>query len=114
MNEVLGGLMQFGDRPFAQGAYYYRLNELASIGYDVTEQSTIDNAVAFALERVFQNNSELAKRVIKARNQLGELGSLILPFAQTPANIADKLLDYNPLTGGIRLIKQKSNGTRAV
>ena len=106
----IGQYMQLGDRAWAQMAYDGRLGELKSLGYDITTEAAAKDAELYMLDRVFQNNSVLAQKAVNIRNSMGVLGDLILPFAQTPANIADKLLDYSPV-GLARAIKQLGTET---
>lgn len=103
--EALNKLLQLGDRPFYEAAYAKRIDELKRLGYDVTSEDAIAQARVYALERVFQNNSELAKRAMELRDSLDVLGDITIPFAQTPANIFDKLADYSPY-GFVRAIKK--------
>jgi hypothetical protein len=86
--------LQLGDRPFYQAAYNGRMAELKKLG--VTGEEAEKQARLFALDRVFQNDSELSKRAVQIRKTLGLPGDLIMPFTQTPANILDKLIDYSP------------------
>ena len=102
---LVGQWMNLGDRAWFQIAYDGRIAELAALGHDVNTPKAIESAELYALDRVFQNNSKLAQRAIGVRDKLGVVGDLVLPFAQTPANIADKLMDYSPI-GMARAIKQ--------
>ena len=110
LERLVGQYMQLGDRAWAQMAYDGRLGELKSLGYDITTEAAAKDAELYMLDRVFQNNSVLAQKAVSARNAFGVFGDLILPFAQTPANIADKLLDYSPV-GLARAIKQLGTET---
>lgn len=95
MDQFLGRALQLGDRPFYQAAYNGRMAELEKLGVPSGEREEL--ARLFALDRVFQNDSTLAKGVLKVRDTLGIPGRLLMPFAQTPANMMDKLLDYSPV-----------------
>jgi hypothetical protein len=92
--------LQLGDRPFYQAAYNGRMAELKRLG--VTGEEAEKQARLFALDRVFQNDSALSGGLQAIRKGMNDmvggfpLGDLIIPFAQTPANILDKLLDYSP------------------
>ena len=103
--DLLNVLMQFGDRPFFEAAYEARMNELQRLGYDTNSEDVQSHVFNYALERVFQNDSELSKRASSIRKSLGLLGDIKIPFVQTPTNIFDKLLDYSPY-GYARAIKQ--------
>ena len=103
--KALYRLLQLGDRPFYEAAYAKRIDELKRLGLDYTSEDANGQAMAYALDKVFQNNSELAKKAIKLRESLGVIGDIAIPFAQTPANIFDKLADYSPY-GYVRTIKK--------
>jgi hypothetical protein len=98
-NILIRGL-QLGDRPFYQAAFNSRIEELRKLG--ITGEEAEKAARLFALERVFQNDSALSKGLQAVRQGMNDmvggfpLGDLLIPFAQTPANILDKLLDYSP------------------
>ena len=110
LDDATSGLMQLGDRMWAQAAFDGRLAELASLGYDTSNPDVIRDAELYALDRVFQNNSALAKRASQTRNALGVFGEMVLPFTQTPANIMDKLLDYSPVGLGRALVQFGKEG----
>ena len=114
LERLIGQWMGIGDRMWASIAYDGRLAELKSLGKDINTDAARKDAELYAIDRVFQNNSALAERALKARRSLGVFGDIILPFARTPANIADKLLDYSPVGLG-RAIHQwgKTAGTDA-
>lgn len=53
--------------------------------------------------RTFQNDSKLAKTTLKTRDAFNTLhvgdvgvGDVLMPFAQVPANLADRAIDYSP------------------
>jgi len=102
---ALNKLLQVGDRPFYEAAKAKRIDELKRLGRDYTSDDAIAEANVYALERVFQNNSGLAKKAMQLRDSLGVIGDIAIPFAQTPANIFDKLADYSPY-GYVRAIKK--------
>jgi hypothetical protein len=97
MENALNILLQAGDRPFYAAAYAQRMDELQRLGYDITAEENVLDATEYALDRVFQNNSALAKKAMKLRESMGVLGDIVLPFVQTPTNIFDKLLEYTPV-----------------
>lgn len=56
-----------------------------------------------ALYRIFQDETALSNATLKMRDALNEvhagdvgLGDVMLPFAQVPANLADRAIDYSP------------------
>lgn len=98
------GLMA-GDRPFFEAHYNKRMKELEGLGYDMNAEETKADAYAYAIDLVFQNESNMSKAATFIRDGLNHfltlgpfrLGDFVIPFAQTPANIADKILDYSPV-----------------
>lgn len=97
LDNITKGLLQIGDRPFYQGAYDSRIKELQLINKtnEITDDMKID-ARLYALDKVFQNDSDLSKRANQLKNALGFFGDIAIPFTQTPANVLDKMLDYSP------------------
>lgn len=91
--------LQFGDRPFYEGAYSQRLNELKRLGYDTKSEEVQLGAHIYALERVYQNDSTISKALVGIRDKLGLFGHFLIPFAQTPGNILDKTIDYSGAGG---------------
>ncbi|MEN6313265.1 MAG: hypothetical protein ABFD25_03335 [Clostridiaceae bacterium] len=95
--------LQFGDRPFYEAAKARRLKELQLIKKtsEITDEMEAD-AVLYALDRTFQNDSKLAKGVLKIKKAIDDpvyeaIANIIVPFAKTPANILDKISDYTPI-----------------
>jgi hypothetical protein len=50
------------------------------------------NSIMYGLDKVFQNDSTVAKAMTKLRKS-SVLFDIVLPFTQTPGNIFDKILD---------------------
>lgn len=112
---VMSKGLQLGDRPFYEGAYAQRINELKRLGYDVESDSVKEIAQQYALERVYQNDSETAKAITELRralNKFGGFGDLLLPFVQTPANILDKTIDYSGVGGALRAMLQLGRASK--
>lgn len=105
VEETLNKLLQLGDRPFFEAAYAKRIDEMRRLGKDINTTEAAEQATAYALDRVFQNDSDLAQKAFKMRESLGVFGDIAMPFVQTPANIFDKLADYSPI-GFVRAIKK--------
>lgn len=63
---------------------------------DTPTDEMVARAIGDSEYAVFQDNSELAKAAISARGMFGPLGQYLFPFAKTPANIADRIIDYSP------------------
>ena len=98
--------LQLGDRPFYEGAYSQRLNELKRLGYDTKNEEVQLGAHIYALERVYQNDSAISKALVRVRDELGLFGHFLIPFAQTPGNILDKTIDYSGVGGLARALWQ--------
>ena len=110
-DNILKKSLQLGDRPFYETAYNSRIYELKKLAKtnDVTPQME-EQARLYALERVFQNDSEISKALGKLKKLSDNTGyqvaaNLVIPFHQTPSNILDKLLSYTP----VGLIKAATN-----
>lgn len=105
MDKIVNYGLMFGDRPFFEAHYAKRMAQLKDLGYDVEAKETKADAYAYAVDMVFQSDSNMAQGARNLREGLNKfctingfaLGDFVLPFVQTPANIADKLLDYSPV-----------------
>lgn len=67
-------------------------------------------AIADAEIATFQDDGTLARGALLARRGLNSVtggvgGDLLFPFAKTPANIAQRIIDYSPAGGAIQLGK---------
>lgn len=67
-------------------------------------------AIADAEIATFQDDGTLAQAALTARRGLNRVtggvgGDLLFPFAKTPANIAQRIIDYSPAGGAIQLGK---------
>lgn len=112
--------LQLGDRPFYKGAYESRIAQLKKIkGTDVVTKEMQEEASRFALDRTFQNDSELSKVFLKIEKLSSNpayqtVVNLLLPFKKTPANILDKFIDYSPggaIKATTHAIATKGKGT---
>jgi len=98
------------DRPFYEAAKNTRLEELKRIEFKQSgmkrsqwkefrkskpSQEMLDNASLYALDKVFQNDSVISKKMTALRKNF-LLMDIAMPFTQTPGNILDKLVDYSP------------------
>lgn len=116
MDKIVNYGLMFGDRPFFEAHYAKRMAQLKDLGYDVEAKETKADAYAYAVDMVFQSDSNMAQGARNLREGLNNLctingfalGDFVLPFVQTPANIADKLLDYSPV-GFVRAMGQVKN-----
>jgi len=112
MEKFIKYSLSLGDRPFYQAAHDQAMQELKNLGK--LDSISAEDAELWARERgldaVFQNSSDFSTRMSNIRSALGYVGDIMIPFTQTPANIADKLIDYSP----IGLIKAVANVTKGV
>lgn len=117
LEKALNYSLQVPDRMFYQATYNESIaNQLRAAGVKEATPKMIQNATNDALEAVFQNNSALgnmALRLRQAGNELANvngfgLGDAFIPYAQTPANVAQQGINYSPLgiAKGIRNLAQ--------
>ena len=106
LEKALNYSLQVPDRMFYQAAYNESIaNQMRAAGVAQPTAEMINNATNEALEAVFQNNSALGNMALKMRqagNQLVNLngyglGDAFIPYAQTPANVAQQGINYSPL-----------------
>jgi hypothetical protein len=103
IEEFTNKTLQFGDRQFYEAAKARRIAELKRIykTAGVTDEMEAD-AMLYALDRTFQNDSKLATGVQRMKNAIDDptykaIANIIVPFAKTPANVLDKISDYTPI-----------------
>jgi hypothetical protein len=102
LDETVSKALQLGDRPFYQSAYNDRIMQLKQINKtDVVTDTMKLDAEEFALERTFQNDTEISKVFSKIKkasdNPIYQVFiNTVLPFTKTPANILNKLVEYTP------------------
>lgn len=112
--------LSVGDRPFYEGAYRQRLNELADLrkkgllGADVAKLSDEEfntfaeiSARLDGLAATYQDDSAMANALMDLKKFAGDaskgifgvdiLSQFSSPFVRTPGNIIDKAIDYSPL-----------------
>ncbi len=116
LDNLIGQLLQLGDRPFYEAAYKARKAELENFVKKGKSKLTAEEIEAeakyFALDRVFQADTSIAEAanyIRKGLNKMGGgiVGNIVLPFTQTPSNIIAKLLDYSP-AGLLKAVKELS------
>lgn len=102
LDQTVSGLLKLGDRPFYEGAFNSRINQLKKLNKteDITPAMEED-AKLYALERTLQKDSEIAKVFAKLKNLSDNpayqvFANTLLPFTKTPANILDKMFEYSP------------------
>jgi len=103
MDRLTGFLLDAGDRPFYEMHFVNSIN--AQLRANKTTEVTaemIDIATQDALERTWQDNNgytRSVKKIVDVLN-LGKeygLGSIIVPFTKTPANLTKALVEYSPV-----------------
>lgn len=103
VDRVTGFLLDVGDRPFFEYHFTSSLNNQLKLNH-ATEPTAemIELATTEALQRTWQDDNALTKAVTSLRNSLNfgkewGLGSIIVPFTKTPANLTKALIEYSPL-----------------
>ena len=125
-NPFFGGLeksldfsLRVPDRAFYQATFNESLaNQLKAAGTDKITEEMLNIANQEALESVYQNNGQIASMVSGLRKGLNQagikdfgLGDALIPYAQTPANVAQQGINYSPL-GFFNAIKSGINGNQ--
>lgn len=92
------------DRAFYEATFAESVaNMLKAQGLQQPTQEILEQAEKEALESVFQNKSVLSDLALGTRKNLNRvgtqdfgLGDALIPYAQTPANIAQQGINYSP------------------
>jgi len=109
LDKTVSNALKLGDRPFYEGAFQSRINQLKKINKteEITKEMTED-ARLYALEKTLQKDSAIAaifagikdpKALAKypgAQTIYKAFANTVLPFTKTPANILDKMFEYSP------------------
>lgn len=108
LDDMVGYGLNAGDRPFYEAAYdEFAMNEKL-LGHDLNSDEVQQRIVNLSLDRVFQGSPAIFDGMKRIRNGIDQFappfGTLLIPFTQTPANLADKILDYS--VGIVRAGKQ--------
>lgn len=93
------------DRAFYQASFNESLaNQMKAAGVKEPTQEMLKIANDEALESVYQNKGKLSNFALAARNAFNHigtkdfgLGDALIPYAQTPANVAQQGINYSPL-----------------
>jgi len=112
--ETMLRLLQLGDTPFRRMAQARLLAESAQLagqtGKAISVATRLPSAEALgkieqeAAEAVFQQDTPLSRAALSVSNMFGlgnrvglarTLGKTIIPYAKTPANVIDEMLDYS-------------------
>ena len=112
--ETMLRLLQLGDTPFRRMAQSRLLAESAQLagqtGKAISVTTRLPSAEALgkieqeAAEAVFQQDTPLSRAALSVSNMFGlgnrvglarTIGKTIIPYAKTPANVIDEMLDYS-------------------
>jgi len=112
--ETMLRLLQLGDTPFRRMAQSRLLAESAQLagqtGKAISVATRLPSAEALgkieqeAAEAVFQQDTPLSRAALSVSNMFGlgnrvglarTIGKTIIPYAKTPANVIDEMLDYS-------------------
>lgn len=120
LEKALDYSLRVPDRAFYQASLNESLaNQMKAAGVTEPTADMLKIANEEALESVYQNNSGLGKLATKSRqalNSLGDvngfgLGDALIPYAQTPANVAQQGINYSPL-GLVNAVKNFAEGNQ--
>ena len=108
--------LSVGDRPFYEGVYRQYMTEYRKMFdqgllKDMSEEEFNKTAEALAqikaLEAVYQDDSEMAQAFMAAKNMVSLASKAVtgvdimsqftMPFVKTPANIAQRAIEYSPV-----------------
>ena len=108
------------DRAFYEATFAESVdNIMRAKGLTEPTQEVLKQAEQEALEAVFQNESKMSKTALGFRNTLNKLigtkdfgaGDVLIPYAQTPANLAQQGINYSPF-GAIKGIANLGQGNQ--
>lgn len=107
------------DRAFYEATFAESVqNMMKAQGLTKPTQEILEQAEQEALESVFQNKSMLSDFALGLRggiNRIGTkefgLGDVLIPYAQTPANLTQQAINYSPL-GALKGIYNLSQGNQ--
>lgn len=93
------------DRAFYEATFRESVaNMMKAQGLKTPTQEILKQAEKEALESVFQNESKLSQMALQTREALNNIGTkdfgagdVLIPYAQTPANLAQQGINYSPL-----------------
>lgn len=107
------------DRAFYEATFAESVdNMMRARGLTQPTQEILEQAEQEALEAVFQNQSKLSDAALKTRRALNTvgtndfgLGDVLIPYAQTPANLAQQGINYSPF-GAVKGIANLAQGNQ--
>lgn len=119
LEKALDYSLRVPDRAFYEATFQESLaNQMKTAGVENATNEMLENASLEALESVYQNSGKLADTVLNLRRGLNNigikdfgLGDALVPYAQTPANVAQQGINYSPL-GVVNAIKSGLQGNQ--
>lgn len=119
LETVLDVGLRTPDRAFYEATFAESVdNIMRARGLTQPTQEILEQAEQEALEAVFQNQSKLSDAALKTRRALNTLGTndfglgdVLIPYAQTPANLAQQGINYSPF-GAIKGIANLAQGNQ--
>lgn len=119
LETVLDVGLRTPDRAFYEATFAESVqNMMKAQGLTKPTQEILEQAEQEALEAVFQNQSKLSDAALKTRRALNALGTndfglgdVLIPYAQTPANLAQQGINYSPF-GAIKGIANLAQGNQ--
>ncbi|MGN1153584.1 MAG: hypothetical protein ACI4S3_06110 [Candidatus Gastranaerophilaceae bacterium] len=107
------------DRAFYEATFAESVeNMMKAQGLKEPTQEILERAEQEALESVFQNKSKISDFALDLRgglNRIGTqdfgLGDVLIPYAQTPANLTQQAINYSPL-GAVKGLYNLSQGSQ--
>lgn len=119
LETVLDVGLRVPDRAFYEATFAESVqNMMKAQGLTKPTQEILEQAEREALESVFQNKSMLSDFALGLRsgiNKVGTkdfgLGDVLIPYAQTPANLTQQAINYSPL-GALKGIYNLSQGNQ--
>jgi len=102
LDRVTSFMLEMGDRPFYEAYFINSLNNQMKLnGVDKPTAEMIDIATQDALENTYQDNNGYTRFVNGVRKAMNlkkdfGLGSIVIPFAKTPANLTKALVEMSP------------------
>lgn len=119
LETVLDVGLRTPDRAFYEATFAESVQNMMKVqGLTKPTQEILEQAEQEALEAVFQNQSKLSDAALKTRRALNTLGTndfglgdVLIPYAQTPANLAQQGINYSPF-GAIKGIANLAQGNQ--
>lgn len=120
VDRLTGFLLDAGDRPFFEYHFTNSLNNQLKLN-NASEATAemVDIATTEALQRTWQDDNGYTKAVNSIRNALNfgkewGLGSIVVPFTKTPANLTKALVEYSPPGASIIIARKAQIYLRSV